>query len=100
LVKIDVEGGELAVLKGMSDMPWILCEVLRRDINADPEQFSTRMRETLAFLTDRQMSVWRIDKSAERIEGFERIWAFPDEVYSPATREMNDYLFLPSGEEP
>jgi FkbM family methyltransferase len=102
LVKIDVEGGELGVLRGMAgtlsrQKPWIVCEVLRRDPAADPSVYERRMKALESLLGDLGYSIWNLLKTgdARGVQGLNRIESFPLEPWSPENQEMCDYLFAP-----
>ncbi|MDH8249875.1 FkbM family methyltransferase, partial [Klebsiella pneumoniae] len=56
LLKIDVEGAELPVLRGMEasivkDRPWILCEVLHRDFRAEASDHQLRLDALMFWLS-------------------------------------------------
>lgn len=103
VVKIDVEGGEVGVLRGMagtlsSQKPWIVCEVLRRDPSADPAAYERRVNDLSSLLHDLGYSVWNLLKSdgGEGVQGLSRIETFPLEPYAPENEELCDYLFAPT----
>lgn len=103
LIKIDVEGHELATLRGMRDTlvskrPLILCEVLHRDPAADSLAYGRRISELWDFLASCDFEVHRVLISNGRLAGFERMQAFPDTIYSESSRTTCDYFFLPAGE--
>lgn len=103
LIKIDVEGGELEVLKGMRKtletlQPTILCEVLFTDANAEHTFNTAKNKEIMQILNDFDYKVWQIIKSADdsRVADAEPIEAFETAFYSDKTRNLCDYLFVPS----
>lgn len=105
LVKIDVEGAELSVLRGMAEMlrakqPWIICEVLHRDAFAQPEPYQQRLDELMKLLVDIGFESHRLvqDPSGARIVDLVRIDAFPDRRWDDASARECDYLFVPQPE--
>src|SRR5690606_31596353 len=66
LVKIDVEGAELLVLKGMPRLlesgPWIICEVLGRDPHAQASPYRRRIGELMSLLSGAGYAVLHIAK--------------------------------------
>jgi FkbM family methyltransferase len=104
-VKVDVEGGELAALTGMRDTlraqrPPVVCEILRRDPEADASAHGSRSEALMTLLGEVDYQVHRIVKPTGAIEGYERIDALPSDPWTEATSEDNDYLLLPAGQEP
>lgn len=102
LVKIDVEGTELAVLRGMETtlqraQPWILCEVLHRDAFADAELYRARCTDLMRFLTNIEYEVHRVvhDETRTAVVDVERVTAFPDLVWNEESERLCDYLFVP-----
>jgi len=101
LVKIDVEGGEEQVLRGMSaalteHRPTVVCEVLRRHPLADPGLYSMRLDRVSGLLADAGYTVEQIVKDGGRLT-YRRIEQFPDEIWTPDKAEDCDYRFLPAG---
>jgi FkbM family methyltransferase len=101
LIKIDVEGSELAVLRGMTttlarERPALICEVLLRDRAADPERHRRTTAELRAFLDDLD---YRIFALRPRRPGAgvraEPVDDFPQNVWSRARANQCDYIFLP-----
>jgi FkbM family methyltransferase len=102
IVKIDVEGAELAVLRGMEhclahQRPPILCEVLHRDPAAPPEPYCRTIRELQGVLEKANYNILRIMRSADdsKVVGLEPVLAFPSQVYDQRSALLCDYLFLP-----
>ena len=102
LVKIDVEGGELAVLQGASDTlssarPLVLCEVLHRDQHAAAEPHRHHLRALHDLLRHMRYSVYQIvtvngEKSGRNLR---LIDAFDDLVWTEQTAADCDYVFCP-----
>jgi FkbM family methyltransferase len=106
LIKIDIEGGELDALRGMEQTiartkPWIMCEVLHRDVSADPEPFSRRNLELMQLVTGLRYEVLRIvrDQAASTIGELDTVTAFPDAAWDDRSSPYTcDYLFVPKGQ--
>ncbi|WEX75105.1 FkbM family methyltransferase [Sinorhizobium numidicum] len=102
VIKIDVEGGELMVLQGMRDSitinrPWIICEVLDRDVAADRELHTNRNNDLLDFLDNLAYAVLRLKKSHDKLAVCDLIpvGSFPSRAYCVESRVECDYLFIP-----
>ena len=105
LLKIDVEGTELDVLRGMettvrNEHPWIICEVLHRDTYADEEPYRQRCSDLMRLLTKLEYSVLLIlrNRDDSRVEDLKTIEAFPDVVWAEGSEQLCDYLFVPASE--
>lgn len=105
LVKIDVEGSELAVLRGMAVMlrekrPWILCEVLHRDQVADPAAYADRCEQLMGLLDDLGYEVHRIvqDRDGASVTDLVRISAFPDRAWDEESSRECEYIFVPASD--
>lgn len=102
LIKIDVEGAELEVLRGMEATlsacrPVVLCEVLTADSRADLAAAAVRNAELAELLRDLGYRVLQLlklpDESA--IVGVRSLEAFPAEVWKQENKHLCDYLFCP-----
>ena len=103
LMKIDVEGAELLVLKGMANTlrelkPWAICEVLLRDGNADPDTYRERITSLMDVIREVGYVAMRINKRPDllAVSGFTPVEQFPDEVWTYEQAEQCDYLIVPS----
>jgi FkbM family methyltransferase len=99
LIKIDVEGAELLVLKGMKDRlasarAPVLCEVLHRDPDADPSGYSKHIAGLKIILDDIGYLIFKIDKG--RKLSYLPYPEFPDVVFTQQSVEQCDYIFVPS----
>jgi FkbM family methyltransferase len=97
LVKIDVEGAESEVLRGLasvlSDRPPIICEVLTADSRAEMDSYAARISELTALLSELGYQPQRIEKHGTSLAGFAPIDGFPLERWTPEHSERCDYLF-------
>jgi hypothetical protein len=107
LVKIDVERGELDVLRGMERLMLerrtpIMCEVLHHHDPGTREASIRHHRELADLIRSRQYCIFRIDKTKHEgdLAGFTRMEAFPDEVYGDDNQHLCDYLLLPEEARP
>lgn len=105
LVKIDVEGAELAVLLGMNKTlkelrPVIICEVLRADALANLATYASTTKTLFAFLKNNRYSVFSIVKHNDAtLKHIERIESFPLDLWCKETAHACDYLFVPDERE-
>lgn len=105
LIKIDTEGSELEVLRGMEETvrrarPWILCEVLHRDALADSESYRLRCAELMHLVSGLDYSVQRIVQNAggSKIDGLQPVNEFPDHAWTEESPRNCDYLFVPASD--
>jgi FkbM family methyltransferase len=105
LVKIDTEGSELEVLRGMKQMlrsegAWVICEVLHRDVAADQQLYSKRLRGLMGLLRriDYQAFHIRQDSVGATVRKLEPVSMFPDVSWHAGSERECDYLFVPSGQ--
>jgi hypothetical protein len=103
LVKIDVEGAELAVLRGMegtfrAERVPVLCEILYADNSADIEAHRRKMEATDSFLREIQYVPFRlvVDKSSGRLQQLMRIESLPVTVWTDENQHECDYLLIPA----
>jgi FkbM family methyltransferase len=106
MIKIDVEGAESLALRGMRESitelkPWILCEVLRRDPGEPAQKHAARTAEIMRMLSVCGYEALNILKSGDvkQVVGFQRVTGFPQDPFTQETKEANDYLFVPKGED-
>jgi methyltransferase FkbM-like protein len=102
VVKIDVKGAELDVLKGMrrtlaDQRPFVTCEVLHADNEDVRPLCSERNRRILALLDDAGFMAHRLRKDADMkaVVGLEPVEAFPESTYRWDSPAVCDYLFVP-----
>jgi FkbM family methyltransferase len=102
LVKIDVEGAELEVLRGMSatlntDRPPVLCEVLLRDRSADEADYRAWTTDLMRFLSSVDYVVYRVSKTMRgpRLPAT-ALTAFPLVAWTHFRAGQCDYVFLPA----
>jgi FkbM family methyltransferase len=102
LIKIDVEGGELDVIKGMEDTlksirPIVLCEVLFTDSEADILVSTRRNEELMRRLRMSDYTVWQLIKSKnlKEVQSIRPVAEFPRDYHTFDNAELCDYLFLP-----
>ncbi|MBR1092286.1 FkbM family methyltransferase [Bradyrhizobium manausense] len=101
-IKIDVEGFEAEVISGMAEslkrfQPWIICEVLLRDKEADANFYSERSSRLIKLINETNYRVFRILKTADAMSAIrlEHVTEFPNEIWTPERSEQCDYLFAP-----
>ncbi len=105
LIKIDVEGAELEVLRGMGNSiketnPFILCEVLHADAHADEAAHRLRNGALQDLLHAMGYAIWNVEKSADgAVVGLARTDAFFFKRWTRQNSEECDYLFVPRGAE-
>lgn len=102
VVKIDVEGAELEVLKGIRtiigrDRPAVLCEVLYTDRDGNLDNNAARNQQLMSLLESIDYYVFQIQKSgdAQRIYGLKLLEKFPMDYHGLENMNLADYLFLP-----
>jgi FkbM family methyltransferase len=103
LVKIDVEGAELQVLRGMEGSirelrPPIVSEILYADAHADILHYESNVRSIMRFLDQLEYTVFRIqkDRQEEQFLGLLKTTAFPIQVWTPENAHECDYLLIPT----
>lgn len=101
LIKIDVEGAELSVLRGMRktlavDRPPVLCEVLLRDAAADPTRYRSGMTALMRLLSDLDYVVIPLRNGIRGPRLSDPLTAFPTKVWTHLRRRQCDYLLLPA----
>jgi len=104
VVKIDVEGAELEVIRGMRRFlaerrPWVTCEVLHAHSQAQLPMLRERNGQLFALLAELGYVPFRMLKDAAqtRLAGLEPIAAFGEGLWNPQTSPaLCDYLLVPS----
>lgn len=106
LMKIDVEGFELEVLKGMQATlknlkPIILCEVLFPEKGTDPSVTEVRNKGIVELLKGLGYNILQLIKSPDDVHIIDakRIEAFNNEFLTEKNIMLYDYLFVPAEEE-
>ncbi|HEX2542325.1 MAG TPA: FkbM family methyltransferase [Caldimonas sp.] len=99
IVKIDVEGAELEVLRGMDSLlraqqPWITCEVLHSHTAEQIPSQRERNRTLMDFMDERGYAAYQIVKAGPTA-GLRPVEAFSEGVYGPASQAVCDYLLAP-----
>jgi FkbM family methyltransferase len=103
LLKMDVEGWELEVLKSMKnifkvDRPIVICEVLFRDLKASPETNLHRNKEMLKILKEFEYGIFQLIKTQnlKDIEKIKETKEFSNEFWTNENKDLCDYLFIPA----
>jgi FkbM family methyltransferase len=108
MVKIDVEGAEMAVLMGMqralrADRPWVLCEVLDRDGAADTTTFRQRREALTGFVHGLDYAILHVERSPndKAVRGLTPVNSFPCRPWIDEVSQQNcDYLLVPLEQQP
>jgi FkbM family methyltransferase len=107
LVKLDIEGGELAALRGMTAMirskkPWILCEVLHRDAAADAGLFEERCSALMQLIRNvgYEAANLVLNDDASAVTDLRPADSFPLKIWNSRSQLECEYLFVPAGEMP
>lgn len=101
LMKIDVEGAELAVLNGMKETlsklrPFILCEVLHADSKVELDSHAQHLIRLMQLLEEARYTVFHLDKDWHTFKTLVKIDAFPVKYWTEENAEECDYLFVPT----
>lgn len=105
LIKVDVEGAELEVLRGMRNTlltrkPVVICEVLRRDRIADSISYQSRVGELVSYLDELRYKIYPLRAVSGRDGRCEPLKSFPLEPWTRQHRSDNDYIFWPHDGDP
>ncbi|HEX6559508.1 MAG TPA: FkbM family methyltransferase, partial [Longimicrobiales bacterium] len=100
-VKIDVEGAELQVLRGMqgtmaAERPPILCEIRLAPRGSDLADTAERNRAMKLLLTEQGYSLLRLVKPKGQLIDVEPVDELPVDYFSEEKREDRDYLIVPN----
>ncbi|HUG22137.1 FkbM family methyltransferase [Piscinibacter sp.] len=103
VVKIDVEGAELEVLRGMKrfladSRPCVICEVLHAHTDQQIPLLRARNDDLMSLLVNAGYVVHRIIKNSPQTQVVELVPVprFPDEVYTFRSSAVCDYLIIPA----
>lgn len=103
LIKIDVEGAELQVLRGMVSTletlrPTILCEILYADTQSDIARYEDGNKQITRFLERLNYTTLRINKDQEgkQFQGLVKVEVFPVQFWTPENAHECDYVLIPS----
>jgi FkbM family methyltransferase len=103
LIKIDVEGAELAVMQGMErslreSRPCILCEILYSDQFADIRRYERNLRATMSFIKGIGYSMFRVqtDQMGKSFMGLREITELSIQVWTPENAHECDYVLIPT----
>ncbi|MGD0711797.1 MAG: FkbM family methyltransferase [Bacteroidales bacterium] len=105
-IKIDVEGAELEVLKGMAKaiikhQPIIVCEVL--DSHSDEVLEFTQKRASLVCNLIKSLNYGIIQlqtsQNNDKLVSFNKIYEIRIKQWTPQSYNYNDYMFYPKNEE-
>lgn len=102
-IKIDVEGAEFDVLKGMERsirkyQPIITCEVLDSH-NTETLDFSSNRANMLGdFLHSMDYGIIQLQTMNSGIISYNKIQSFEIKLWTPESYSYNDYLFFPKAQ--
>jgi FkbM family methyltransferase len=101
LIKIDVEGAEIQVLRGMEKtlaelrVP-LICEVLYASASADITRYEITVKSIMEFLVRLEYLVFRVRKDRdEQFQGLESTSVFPIQIWTEENAHECDYLMIP-----
>jgi len=100
MVKIDVEGAEFEVIKGMQETinkfrPLIVCEVLDYNSALTSVKLQDRANKLCDLIQSLSYDIYSIKHSDLTLK-FEKISKINLVLWTPDSLEVNDYLFVPS----
>lgn len=100
LIKIDVEGAEFLVLKGMTEtikkhQPYIICEVL--DYASEENKIAMQERATniTKHMKDLNYNIYQLKHTGHKLTA-EKIDNIVLKLWVESSFEVNDYLFVPA----
>ncbi|MEA4840949.1 MAG: FkbM family methyltransferase [Bacteroidales bacterium] len=101
MIKIDVEGAELEVIKGMIETikehrPLITCEVLDYyDSNLSSGKLQDKANKLYDLIRSLDYDVYAIKQSNSNLN-FEKLSEIKLNLWTPESLKSNDYLFIPA----
>jgi FkbM family methyltransferase len=102
LMKIDVEGAELEVLRGSKNVlqrlrPLVFCEVLWAHCEQRVDFMQARNSELYSLLRNNNYDLYRfvLAQDQRAVRGLEELCEFPIGIYSHQNAHQCDYLFAP-----
>lgn len=100
LIKIDAEGAELEILRGMTstltaDRPIVLCEVLLRDSKADAQDYDRWANELMQFLREIDYDVYPLRARALTSFKTAPLAEFPRVTWTLFRAHQCEYIFKP-----
>lgn len=105
LIKIDVEGAELATLSGMRETietqrPWIALEVLHRDSAADVAAHDRRTDALRDLIATLGYAIFLLEKPHDEgcVSGLVRVDDFPRIAWTPQNKHLCDYVLTPEAD--
>lgn len=104
LIKIDVEGAELEVLSGLQKTlalhkPKVICEVLDCHSEKSKAGMQKRADQLMDLLNENEYDAYRILHKGLQLS-FEKMQRIELKVWTEASYDLNDYLFVPRGQSP
>jgi FkbM family methyltransferase len=101
LIKVDVEGAELQVLRGMESSlqafrPPVLCEILFADARADIKKYADNVKAIWNYVEGLQYSVFSIQKRHQDLVKLVQVDLFPVQIWTSANGDECDYVLIPN----
>lgn len=99
MIKIDAEGAELDILNGMTETikrfhPLIICEILDYNSEQTAQLLQNRADKLHELVKELEYKVYRITHDVNNLS-FKEVTKIELTLWTPASLESNDYLFIP-----